>query len=310
MKKKLSEQENVGTLYLVGTPIGNLEDMTYRGVRVLSEVDKIYCEDTRRTSQLLRHYKIEAKAGLESFHDHSSPKILRKIEALFLENQSVAYVTDAGLPGVSDPGFVLVRAALRVGAPVTVVPGPSAASLVFAASNLPSPKYLFHGFFPRSHGEVERTLELLRQLPVVHIFYEAPGRIMALLEVLKRNVPQAQVVLGRELTKMHEEWIRGECAEVYETLVERQEAEGKIRGEFAVAVHVQALHKLLREEKNAANSTESEPLVQLELTEAQKKEISEKLRSGQSSKDVAKELAKKFRLPKRMIYEFIIRHLT
>lgn len=306
-----------GTLYLVGTPIGNLEDMTYRAVRVLGEVDHIFCEDTRRTSQLIRHYQIQTKAPLESFHDHSSPKILRRLEMLLSEGRSIAYVTDAGMPGIADPGFVLVRAALKVKAPVVVVPGPSAAGMVFAASNLPSPKYLFHGFFPRTRGEVDRGLELMRATPVVHVFYEAPGRILTTLQILSQNEPHAQVVLGRELTKLHEEWLRGSAEELYELLKARETDEGKVRGEFCVAVYLQekVQVKVRREEtaaipQNPMIPMESEPEPTVELTEEQQKEIAEKLRCGLSSKDVSKELAKKYRLPRRVIYEFIIRRLT
>lgn len=294
-----------GTLFLVATPIGNLEDMTYRAVRVLKEADLVYCEDTRRTLILLKHFQIEREGGVESFHDHSSTWVLSKIRGELEQGKSIAYVTDGGMPVVSDPGFVLVRAANEVGAAVTVVPGPSAAGMLFAASGLPSPKYFFHGFFPRTRGEVERTLEVVRANPVVHIFYEAPGRITASLEILARNMPDGRVVVGRELTKIHEEFLRGSAAQIHEQLAARE----KVKGECVIAL-------LGGEDKpaKAASPTEGEnlaaPEAAPELTEEQQAEIASLIKSGVSSKDAAKELSKKFDVPRRVIYEFIIRRLT
>ena len=200
-KKPAQIRSELGTLYLVGTPLGNLEDMTFRGVRILSEADLLYCEDTRHTSILLKHFKIERKTQPRSFHDHSSRNALEQIRQSLKEGKSVAYVSDSGMPVVSDPGFVLVRAAEAMGAPVTVVPGASAAVMLFAASGLASPKYLFHGFFPRTKGEVERTLEVVRANPIVHLFYEAPGRMINSLEIVARNLPEARVVLEESLRK-------------------------------------------------------------------------------------------------------------
>lgn len=321
-----------GTLYLVATPIGNLEDMTYRGVRILREADAVYCEDTRRTLVLLKHYGIERPQGIDSFHDHSPPKLLEKITRLLEEGKSVAYATDGGMPVVSDPGFVLVRAAYDVGATVSVIPGPSAAVTLFAASGLASPKYLFHGFFARTRGEVERTVEVIRSTPLVHIFYEAPGRIQTSLEILSRNLPENFAVLGRELTKMHEQIMRGTLSELHAAL----EDQDKVKGECVIAVmggdaraeaqtsreereqrtrqsaKTSVHDRLLPEQLAAAQDAGSEPVsAQIaDLTEEQKSEIATLIKSGVSSKDAAKQLSKKFGVPRRVIYEFIIRHLT
>ncbi|MBI3557063.1 MAG: 16S rRNA (cytidine(1402)-2'-O)-methyltransferase [Deltaproteobacteria bacterium] len=302
MKKSAN---NVGTLYLVATPIGNLEDMTFRAVRLLKEADAVFCEDTRRTLILLNHFKIERQSGIDSFHDHSPRNVVHKIKTLLEAGKNVVYVTDGGMPVVSDPGFVLVRAATECGAPVNVVPGPSAAVMVFAASGLPSPKYFFHGFFPRTRGEVERTMEVVKQNPVVHIFYEAPGRIESSLEILNRNIPKSATVLGRELTKIHEEYLRGEAAEIFSEI----ETRGKIKGECVIAV--------LGGEPEPATvpivATDEESFAEqktVELTPEQQAEISSLIKSGISSKDAAKELSKKFKVSRRVIYEFIIRRLT
>lgn len=321
-----------GTLYLVATPIGNLEDMTFRAVRILKEADAVYCEDTRRTLVLLKHYGINRPQGIDSFHDHSSPKLLEKITKLLEEGKSVAYATDGGMPVVSDPGFVLVRAAQEVGATVSVIPGPSAAVTLFAASGLASPKYLFHGFFARTRGEVERTVEVIRATPLVHIFYEAPGRIQTSLEILARNLPENTAALGRELTKMHEEIMRGTLAEIYAAL----EGQDRVKGECVLAVmggDAQAEAKIVKETKEsrarqsaktsvhdrtlpaqlaASEEVGSEPISPqtADLTDEQKAEIAVFIKSGISSKDAAKQLSKKYGVSRRVIYEFIIRHLT
>ena len=291
-----------GTLYLVATPIGNLDDFTHRAVKLLKEADEIYCEDTRRTAILLKHYGI-AKS-LKSFHDHSSKHIMLEIVEGLKAGQKVAYMTDAGMPVVSDPGFVLVRAAQDNDIPVCVIPGPSAAVTLFAGSGLPTPKYFFHGFFPRTRGEVERVLELVRTLPVAHVFYEAPGRIVSSLEVFNRNLPESRVVVGRELTKVHEEIVRGTAASVYELLAARP----SIKGEAVFAVFpVEPSPKQVTVQMDANTGEEIEVV---ELSDAQKAEIATLVKSGQSSKDVAKELAKKYGISRRVIYEFIIRGLT
>jgi 16S rRNA (cytidine1402-2'-O)-methyltransferase len=295
--------------------------MTFRAIRILKEADAVFCEDTRRTLILLKHFNIERSSGVDSFHDHSPRNIVQKIKSLLAGGKSVAYVTDGGMPVVSDPGFVLVRAANELGAPVTVVPGPSAAAMLFAVSGLPSPKFFFHGFFPRTRGEVERTLEVVLANPVVHVFYEAPGRIVTSLEIIKRNLPDVPVVIGRELTKIHEEILRGPAEKIFETLSER----GKIKGECVLTIMGGDEHRPRKrgnvpvhkdelaggQALGAGDEATTPPEAQtIELTPEQKEEIATLIKSGVSSKDAAKELSKKFRLPRRVIYEFIIRRLT
>lgn len=315
-----SENENAqktGTLYLVATPIGNLEDITHRALRVLQEADAVYCEDTRRTLILFQHFKVQPKDRLKSFHDHSARAVVGEIKRLLEQGLSVAYATDGGMPVVSDPGFVLVRAANEIGANVQVVPGPSAAVMLFAASGLESPKYLFHGFFPRTRGEVERTLEIVKTLPVVHLFYEAPGRVIQALEILKRNVPAAQAAIGRELTKLHEEVLRGSISKLYDALASRE----KVRGECVIAVMGGAPRPERFEAAQINSADLGEGLENAEmgselarrgvgLSTEQQQEILAAVKSGLSSKDAAKQLSKKFGVSRKIIYEFIIRHLT
>ena len=297
--------KTLGTLFLIGTPLGNLEDMTFRAVRILGEADELYCEDTRRTAVLLAHYKVTRKRGPKSFHDHSSRTVLMKVRELLEEGKSVAYATDGGMPVVSDPGFVLVREAIQIGARIEVIPGPSAGVTLFAASGLASPKYFFHGFFPQTHGEVDRVIEQIRTIPAAHVFYEAPFRAVKVLEILEKNIPEAEIVFGRELTKVHEEILRGKVKEVLEQLVAKQ----KIRGECVFAV-------LIAEPKRA-KSSHTKGLIEgeqaeapIELTAEQKAEIAVQIHAGISSKDAAKVLSKKFNVPRRVIYEYIVKNLT
>lgn len=307
--------DQIGKLYLVGTPIGNLEDMSMRALRVLQEADEVYCEDTRRTLLLFKHFRIKAKNTLQSFHDHSTARTLEKIKEKLQQGLQVAYVSDAGMPVISDPGYVLVKLAQDIGAGVTVVPGPSAALLLFVASGLPSPKWLFHGFFPKTRGEIEKTLETMRELSIAHIFYESAKRLIATIEIFERAFPQAKVVVGRELTKVHEEFFYGTPTEARSHFQQKS----SIKGECAIAVHVEKnkefqslpspLHEINSKYASTLDQTEQMPQ-QIELSIEQKNEIIQLVKSGKSSKEVSKELAKKFRVPRKIIYEFIIRNLT
>ena len=214
-------------LSLVGTPIGNLKDITLRAIEALKEADILLCEDTRRTNILLKALKIEREGEILSFHDHTSRKFLETVETFWEEGKHVAYVTDAGMPSVADPGYVLVDLAHKKDVFVSVVPGASAVTAFFAGAGLPSPKFLFHGFFPRSKGEVEKVLSMVSDLSVVHIFFEAPSRIKATLDVFKRNAPERLVVIGRELTKMYEEFLEGTPEELLTILEEGEKADRK-----------------------------------------------------------------------------------
>jgi 16S rRNA (cytidine1402-2'-O)-methyltransferase len=215
----------LGTLYLVATPIGNLEDITLRALRVLGEVALIAAEDTRLTGRMLQHYDIERP--LVSFHGDSPPQQATRIIDALAEGD-VAVVSDAGMPGISDPGARLVQLAVERGYPVIPIPGPSSVTAVAAASGAVDEGYIFAGFLPRKAGERRKRLQELAALNLPIIIYESPRRITSLLDTLNEELPEADVTVGREITKLHEEWLRGTPSDVLDRVTER--------GEFTLVV--------------------------------------------------------------------------
>jgi 16S rRNA (cytidine1402-2'-O)-methyltransferase len=214
-------------LYLVGTPIGNLEDITLRAVRVLKEVDVIACEDTRQTQKLLNHYGIATRTI--SYHEHN--EITRSAELVkdMQEGASVALVTDAGMPGISDPGFRLISLAIRHHLPVVPIPGASAFLSALVASGLPTDSFRFSGFLPAKRGERRAALEAIGTSPRTQVFYEAPHRIVeALVDIVHVLGKDRHVVIAREVTKLHEEFLRGRAGEILETLQARDGVKGEI----------------------------------------------------------------------------------
>ncbi|ANY73620.1 16S rRNA (cytidine(1402)-2'-O)-methyltransferase [Paenibacillus ihbetae] len=199
---------STGSLYLVATPIGNLEDMTYRAVRVLKECDIIAAEDTRQSRKLLTHFEIPSKP-LFSYHEHnkaaSGPEIIRYI----IEGKNVALVSDAGLPAISDPGADLVALAIEAGISVIPVPGANAALSALIASGLPTERFTFIGFLPRERKDIVAQLNALQSAQGTLIFYESPHRIKKTLELLKEVLGDRKIALARELTKRYEEFARG-----------------------------------------------------------------------------------------------------
>jgi 16S rRNA (cytidine1402-2'-O)-methyltransferase len=218
-----------GTLYVVATPIGNLEDITVRALRVLKEVGLVACEDTRRTRTLLTHFGIHVP--VTSYFEHNKlvkgPAILRTLH----EGKSVALVTDAGTPGISDPGFLLVREARAASIPVVPVPGPSAVVTALSAAGIPADRFLFDGFLPVKPGKRVHRLEALRDLEMTIVCYESPHRILAALEAIAQVFGPREIVVARELTKQFEEIVRGTPA----ALRERFAAEA-VRGEFTIVI--------------------------------------------------------------------------
>src|SRR6266540_3224549 len=218
-----------GTLYVVATPIGNLEDVTLRALRVLKEVDLVACEDTRRTRGLLTHFDI--RAPVTSYFEHNK---LAKGEILLgalREGKSVALVTDAGTPGISDPGFLLVREAREAGIPVVPVPGPSAVVAALSAAGIPADAFVFDGFLPVKPGRRVHRLEALRELETTIVCYESPHRILASLEAIGQVFGETEIVVAREMTKQFEEIVRGTAAALRERF-----ASGPVRGEFTVVI--------------------------------------------------------------------------
>lgn len=219
-----------GTLYLVATPIGNLEDMTHRAVRVLGEVDVIACEDTRHTRKLLNHYGINTKTV--SYHEHNererADELLKQLES----GLNIAVVTDAGTPAISDPGFRLTKIAIDNGLRVVPIPGANALTTALVASGLPTDEFFFGGFLPARTGARRARLAELRSLPATLIFYEGPHRIVATLKDAYEILGEREAVVARELTKLHEEFVRGRLSE----LATHFSSGENVRGEMVLMV--------------------------------------------------------------------------
>ncbi len=222
----MAERTTNGTLYVVATPIGNLEDITYRAVRVLKEADLIACEDTRHTAKLLQHYGIDKPTV--SYHEHNEAARAEELVAKLKQGLSVAQVSDAGMPGISDPGYRVIKLAIERGISVVPVPGPSALIAALAASGLPTDSFEFHGFLPAKSGQRRSLLESLADSQNTVVVYEAPHRIVETMQdIVELLGAERPVVLARELTKMHEEFVRGTATEVL-ARVQAHEPKGEI----------------------------------------------------------------------------------
>ncbi|MDF7637200.1 16S rRNA (cytidine(1402)-2'-O)-methyltransferase [Leuconostocaceae bacterium ESL0958] len=270
---------SVGTLFLVATPIGNLQDMTARAIATLSEVDLIAAEDTRHTQQLLNYFDIQTEKT--ALHEHNWQQKAPALVAELLAGRSVAQVSDAGLPSISDPGQELVAQAIAAGIPVVPVPGASAGITALIASGLVPQPFYFHGFLPRKKQELTAALEQLAGRPETMIFYEAPHRLKQMLTALQEVLgPDRQVVLARELTKRYEEFVRGTAAEV----VDWANASA-IRGEFVVLVAGADKEEL------AATQAAADPLAQLPVAEAVQVLVDQGQKPNAAIKAVAKDRA-------------------
>ncbi|HEY8146216.1 MAG TPA: 16S rRNA (cytidine(1402)-2'-O)-methyltransferase [Kofleriaceae bacterium] len=276
-----SDSPRGGVLYLVATPIGNLEDMTWRAVRVLGEVDVIAAEDTRRSGLLLRHFEIEAKR-LVSFFEGNEAERSEELVRELVGGARVALVTDAGMPGISDPGQRLVARAIEAGVAVEVIPGAVAAMTALVGSGLPTERFLFAGFPPRVEGERRALFASLRREAATLLFYEAPDRVKTTLADLADAFGgERRAVVARELTKLHEEYARG-------TLAELAARELTARGE----------HTLVVEGASAAEAA-AEPID----VEA---EVRALLAEGLGPKDIASRLAITTGLPRRKLYQLAL----
>ena len=267
---------NAGTLYLVATPIGNLEDITFRAVRILKEADLIACEDTRQTRKLLDHYAIAGPTV--SYHEHNEAARTAELIARLLAGFSVALVSDAGMPLVSDPGYRLVEAAVENGVPVVPIPGASAAVAALAASGLPTDAFHFAGFLPPKAGQRRQALEALAEETATLVIYEAPHRILETLREIEAVLGPRPVVVARELTKIHEEFLRGTAAEVAAVLAARD----SVKGEITLLVG-----------PPAAPPPDDTPIEEA---------VAAAMRDGLSRMDAIKAVAKRRGLPKRAVY--------
>lgn len=270
----------MGTLYLIATPIGNLEDITFRAVRLLGEVSLIAAEDTRHTRKLLEHYQI--KTQLTSYFEHNK---LQKVETILgaLEHGDVALVSDAGTPALNDPGFELVRAALAAGFPVSPVPGPSAPVAALVASGLPTDAFLYLGYLPRKAAERRRWLEQVADLPYTLVFLEAPHRLLASLQDLRAVIGNRPAAITRELTKRFEEIRRGTLEEVLDYF-RRQPP----RGEFTLVI--------------GGRPADAEDWDEARLRQA----VSQGLAASEAPAQLAARLSQLSGWPRRRIYELVL----
>ena len=218
-----------GKLYVVGTPIGNLEDITLRAIRILKEVDLIACEDTRRTQKLLNAYAIKTRTI--SYHQHNEMTRAPELIIAMEQGNSIALVTDAGMPVVSDPGFRLVHLAVRHTIPVIPVPGASAFIAALAASGMPVDKFRFLGFLPSRKGERRKALESQKTTTKTLVFYESPHRLIEMLKDVRAILGERDVVVAREVTKVHEEFVRGTAGAALEYL-----KKSPVKGEITILV--------------------------------------------------------------------------
>ncbi len=225
----VSADDSRGRLFIVGTPIGNLEDITLRAIRTLKEVDLIACEDTRRTQQLLSHYGVRTRTV--SYHEHNeltrAPELVIQME----QGMDVALVTDAGMPVISDPGYRLVQLTIRHNLPIVPVPGASAFVAALAASGMPVDKFRFLGFLPSKKGARRKALEEVKASTKTLIFYEAPHRALDMLKDVLKILGDRPVVVAREVTKVHEEFVRASVSEVLERLKKKP-----VKGEITILV--------------------------------------------------------------------------
>ena len=265
-----------GILYLVATPIGNLEDITLRALRVLrEEVAIVACEDTRQTQKLLHHFEIRKQTI--ACHEHNETARAQEIVGMLQRGESVALVSDAGTPLISDPGYRVVAAAIEAGLAVVPLPGPSAALAALAASGLPTNEFRFIGFLPPKQTARRKTLAALTAEKATLILYESPHRILESLQDIETEMGTRPMVLARELTKIHEEFLRGSAVEIHATLSARDSIKGEITLVIGPAV------------EEASNADPLDEVAQLES-------------QGMTRMDAIKTAAKRLGLPKREVY--------
>jgi 16S rRNA (cytidine1402-2'-O)-methyltransferase len=283
-QNSFTDHANKGTLYIVPTPIGNLEDMTFRAVRILKEVDMIAAEDTRQTKKLLTHFEIHTP--MISYHEHnkytSGPQIVERLK----EGKSIALVSDAGMPGISDPGHELIVSALKEQCAVVPLPGANAALTALVASGLPTDHFYFFGFLERTKKEKKRQLDSLKTVRETMVFYEAPHRLKETLSMMYEVFGERRAVICRELTKRFEEFIRGNLSEAVEWAETNE-----IRGEFCL---------IIEGAREADNEKEEAWWHSLTLVE----HVEYYMRDKQfSTKDAIKQTAKDRNMSKRDVYQ-------
>ncbi|RLB88838.1 MAG: 16S rRNA (cytidine(1402)-2'-O)-methyltransferase [Deltaproteobacteria bacterium] len=271
-----------GTLYIVATPLGNLEDMTFRAVRILKEVDLIAAEDTRYSKRLLNHYGIET--GMISCHEHNEAKKSRQLIEALKAGKNIALISDAGTPLISDPGYSLVKAAADQKLSILPIPGCNAAIAGLSVAGLPTDSFLFCGFLPKKQQKRSFTLEGLKQEKATLIFYESPKRICAMLQQAIPILGDRRACLAREITKLHEEYLRGTLGEILSTLQLRPQ----VKGECVLFVQ---------------GAPPPAQMTQDQLEEL----ILSKPNENRGTADLARQIARDCRLPKKQVYDTILR---
>ncbi|HFI0452981.1 TPA: 16S rRNA (cytidine(1402)-2'-O)-methyltransferase [Streptococcus suis] len=279
VQKSFKGQTSVGSLYLVPTPIGNLQDMTFRAIQTLKDVDVIAAEDTRNTGLLLKHFEIETKQT--SFHEHNAHEKIPVLIDWLKSGQSIAQVSDAGLPSISDPGHDLVKAAIAEDIPVVALPGASAGITALIASGLVPQPHIFYGFLPRKAGQQKDFFQEKRAYPETQIFYESPYRVADTLENMLSVYGDRQVTVVRELTKLYEEFQRGTISEVLDYLKETP-----LKGECLIVVAGAG-----EEELPSADDVDLKAEVEKEIT------------AGRKPNQAIKEVAKRYQLKKQEVYD-------
>ena len=276
----MTNESNLGKLYLVGTPIGNLEDITLRAIRTLREVDLIAAEDTRRTGKLLQHLQVDTPQI--SYHEHNHNSRIQELLYRLQQGKNIALVTDAGMPSISDPGYELVQEAIAFGIRVIPIPGGTAVISALAVSGLPTKRFIFEGFLPQKDKDRQARLELLRNEARTIVFYEAPHRLVKTLRDLAKVVGGArEIVLARELTKIHEEIWRGNIEEA----IALYDRDRQPKGEYTLVL------------KGAPENN-------LMMSEAELKvELQQLLNQGMTRSQASRHLAKLTSLSRREIYQ-------
>lgn len=277
IQRSFKDQRETGTLFLVPTPIGNRDDMSYRMIQTLKEVDLIAAEDTRNTGLLLKHFEI--RTPQVSFHEHNAMEKIPDLLAHLESGKNVAQVSDAGLPSISDPGHDLVKAAIEREIPVVAVPGPSAGITGLIASGLAPQPHIFYGFLPRKEGQQKAFFQEKRDYPETQIFYESPHRVRATLQNMLAVYGERPVVLVRELTKIYEEYTRGTIAELVAYL-----EENPLKGECLLIVEGAS--------EQEANLEEVDLIQEIDLL----------VQSGMKKNQAIKQVAKQFGLQKSDLY--------
>jgi 16S rRNA (cytidine1402-2'-O)-methyltransferase len=279
----LLKNEKKGKLYIVGTPIGNLEDITLRALRVLGEVDLIAAEDTRQVRKILNKYDI--KNCTISHHAHNEASQSQRIVNELITGKDVALVSDAGTPGISDPGYRLVNLALKKGIEVIPVPGPSALIASLSVSGLPTDCFFFAGFLPAKKGERIKKLQEYKDYSSTLIFYEAPHRIVKSLQDILSVLGNRQIVIARELTKMHEEILHGNVDEVISLLKARQ-----VKGEITLLIYGKKIEKVIH-------------IADIDLED----KIKELKKAGLTEKEAMKKVARQLNISKSDVYRELLR---